>query len=207
MLNDIRTYLPILLIFYCLLPSILIAIIAFFAFRRLTKYVSPDVGKLQHQLEKMRAKNPNAKHEDLVQKIIRQQSFKCGLIGAVTSIGGFFTLPIALPVDIFLSLQVQNTMVDFIAASYGKTQVSTVEEKLRNYIVLSGGIRATETTTTLILKMFTRVLEKSFSKLIPFIGAAIGFGVNYAIAQGTGRLAVQWYSGRLAKTLPLPRNS
>lgn len=202
----------IILVVFCIIPTGLMAVILFFAFQRLTTFMTPDTPKMQQQYQKMRADNPTLNQEALLRRVVQREAFKCGLIGAVTSVGGFVTLPLTLPIDIFLSLQVQKSMVEFIAASYGKTEVSEMEARLRSYLVISGGIRATETSTRLLMRFLTRLVGKSFSKLIPFLGAVVGFVVNYAIAHATGRLAIEWYAGRLS--LPgvkspanLPRSS
>jgi uncharacterized protein (DUF697 family) len=194
----------ILFTLFCIIPSVLLAVVAFLAFQRFTRYVNPDLTNIENEFARMQKRLPNASREALLNRIIAQQSRRAGIIGAVTSLGGFFTLPITLPVDVLLSLQVQNRMVEFIAASYGKTQANDYEARIRTYLVMTGGIRATETTSRLMMRFLTRILGKSFAKLIPFVGAIIGFAVNYAIARATGELALRWYSGKLPVGPNLP---
>lgn len=197
-MDDIVRNAVIITVLFCVVPAGLTAAVLFFAFRRLTVYAVPDTSKMEQQFQKMRVTHPSLSQEALLRRVVQREAFKCGVVGAVTSVGGFITLPVTLPVDIFVSLQIQKSMVEFIAASYGKTQVGDVEARIRSYLIISGGIQATETSTRLFMRFFTRILEKSFSKLIPFLGAFIGFLVNYWIAQATGRLAIEWYSGRLS---------
>jgi uncharacterized protein (DUF697 family) len=58
---------------------------------------------------------------------------------------------------------------------------------------MSASSQITERTTGVAIKFLLRVIGKSFSKFVPFLGAAISFGVNYAIVQGIGWGAVRWY--------------
>ena len=117
--NTLLRLVIILFIIALVIGLVLIALVVF-AFRRFQRFVTPDIGQMQRKLVKLRADNPNAGTEQLVGKIIRQQSFKCGLVGAITGLGGFITLPVALPVDILMSLRLQATMVQFIAMLYGE---------------------------------------------------------------------------------------
>lgn len=185
----------------CVVTLILIGLVAYWLVRSFKNLVAPDAAKLRLDYEKLKVRNPSLSQEAVLKRMIQRESLKAGLIGAITSLGGFFTLPIALPIDILLSTQVQKTMVDFITVAYGKTQTSEAEARLRAYLVMTGGVKATETTSKLLMRGAGRLLGKSFSKLIPFAGALIGFGVNYAIARATGNIALQWYSGKLPRRL------
>jgi hypothetical protein len=186
----------------CALPVLIVAIVAFLLYRatqsRLDTFLSPDISQLQAEFQKQRSAHPNASTETLVGKIIHKQALKAGIVGAITGLGGFITLPIALPIDIIASLRIQAALVDFIASIYG-AQPGERETKIRTYLVMSASGQVAERTSGVILRFLLRVIGKSFSKLIPFIGAFVGFAVNYAIARGIGYAAVQWYS---RKSLP-----
>jgi TRAP-type C4-dicarboxylate transport system permease small subunit len=186
----------VILAFISLLIVIIIALLALIIVRRLMQYTTPSVTNLQTKFEALQRANPNTSKEILIRQIINGQAFRCGLVGAITSFGGFITLPIMLPLDAFLSIQLQAALVQFIATVYGHAEADAVETKLRSYLVISGGIRATETSFKLIMDFVVRLLERFAAKIIPLVGALIGFGVNYTIAQGTGRAAMAWYSGQ-----------
>ncbi|MCU0497813.1 MAG: EcsC family protein [Anaerolineae bacterium] len=171
-----------------------ISVIAFIAMgywisQRITHLATPDIEKLEAYYQQLQSKFPNAPQDELINRIIHEQALKCGVIGLFTGVGGFFFLPITLPLDIFLSLQVQANLVQFIAAAYGHAQVSEAEEKIRTSLIMTGVAQATETATGYLTTLIGRFLQKFFSKIIPFAGAAISFGVNYFIARGVGKVA------------------
>src|SRR5437667_8577310 len=97
----------ILIVLACSFVGLLVLgiIVVLFAFRWLQRLVTPDISAMQRKLDALRAANPTLTNEGLIGTIIRQQAFKCGLIGAITGLGGFITLPIALPVDILMSMR------------------------------------------------------------------------------------------------------
>ena len=177
-------------------------IVVVFAFRWLQRLVTPDISAMQRKLEGLRAANPSLSNEALIGTIIRQQSFKCGVIGAITGLGGFITLPVALPIDILMSMRIQSAMVQFIALVYNQNETSADELRLQTTLVMSGGVELTETTTTLIMRGVVRLLGESLSIAIPAIGSIVGFLVNYGLAQATGNLAMRWYAAKHASALP-----
>lgn len=187
-------------ILLCVLPIIIVAIVGFIALRigqdRLNQVLNPDVSRLQARYQKLKAENPTASDEILIGKIIQGQALRCGVVGAITGFGGFFTLPIALPVDIIASLYLQAGLVNFIAAHYGQGSEREWEKNVRSYLVVSGGGQVTQTTSRAIIGFLVRVIGKSFSKLVPVFSAAISFVVNYLIAQAMGRVALRWYTSR-----------
>lgn len=187
-------------ILLCVLPIIIVAVVGFFVLRtgqeRVNDALSPDVSRLQERFQKLKAQNPTATDEVLIGKIIQGQALRCGIVGAITGFGGFFTLPIALPVDIIASLYLQAGLVNFIAAHYGPGQDREWEKHVRSYLVVSGGGQVTQTTSRAIIGFLVRVIGKSLSKLVPIFSAIISFVVNYLIAQAMGRLALRWYISR-----------
>src|SRR5260221_11977273 len=107
---------------------------------------------MTQSLSDWRGTNPQASTDALVGKIIRRQALKCGIVGAITGLGGFITLPVALPVDILVSMRLQATMVQFIALLYEHGAPNTEELKLQTYMVMTGGVKLTETTFEVIMK-------------------------------------------------------
>lgn len=186
----------------CILPLIIVLALAVLAFifgrRFFSAFFNPDISELSRYYERQRASNPRATTEQLINQVIRRQAFRCGVVGAITGLGGFITLPIALPVDIVLSLRMQSALVEFIAHVYGQGRASETEQRIRTYLVMSGGRRASQAVFEVIMKFLLRVIGKSFAKLIPVIGAAVSFAVGYAVAQGVGRLAQRHYGSQFA---------
>lgn len=190
--------LQLLILLGCVLPLVVLGILGVIVFwfgrRWVENFVAPDAAKMQLRLEAMQARKPNAQRADLVRQVMREQAFKCGIVGAVTGFGGFVTLPITLPIDLLLTARYQATMVSFIAQVYGYD--GSVENRAATYAVMTGSTQVSRTTLSLIQRYLPRVIGKSFSKLIPVFGAIIAFAVNYALARSLGNLAVRWYEGK-----------
>jgi hypothetical protein len=196
--NTIRDIL-LIFVFLLLLCAVFTIALVFLGIRRLQKFLAPDLADMTRRLDEMRRNNANLSDDALIQKIIQQQAFKCGVVGALSGLGGFITLPIALPADILLSTRIQSTMVQFIAMVYNQTATSNQELSAQTYLVLSGSAEVTQTTTKFIMRFIPRILGKSLSIAIPAFGAIVGFIVNYASAKVTGNLAVRWYGSGLTQ--------
>ena len=179
-----------------LLLLIVVAIIAaVLIVHQLQRFISPDILRLQQQLDQRRKAQPGVALDSHMQAIIQQQAFRAGLVGAITGLGGFITLPIALPVDLILSMRIQATLVQFIASVYGHGVLDGASAKVQNYLITTGTVEVTETTFNWIMKIVLRVLGESLSMLLPAIGALIGFVLNFGIASATGHVALRLYSG------------
>jgi hypothetical protein len=148
----------------------------------------------------LRARQPDISKEQLSNHIIRQQALRAGVVGAITGIGGFWTLPIALPVDLALSFQIQAQLVNFIAYLYNEHAPEGINARARTYLIMTGSSQATQTTINYLTRLAVRVAGKSFSKMIPLAGALISFVVNYIIVQVMGRAAVRWYAQQAGNT-------
>ena len=111
----------IIILLVCVLPVITMGFMAVVLFslgrRELNRLVSPNAEVLFQQFQHMVTQNPREDKDVLIQNIINEQAFKCGVIGAIAGIGGFFTLPIALPIDVLLSIRLQAALTQFIASS------------------------------------------------------------------------------------------
>ena len=194
MLDDLWANLPLYVLIFCGVPLVLLILVAFWVWRRLSDFASPDVSRIESNYASLKTKHPERDQDRLIQQIVRQQAWRCGMIGAFTSVGGFYTLPVMLPADLILSSQVQASLVAFIAQQYGHEHVSESEARIRTALVMSGGVQASRSTSRLLTRFAVYMMEKSFAKLIPFVGAIIGFGVNYFIALGVGHAAQRWYA-------------
>ncbi len=177
---------------------VLCIVFVFFAFRSFQRFLAPDITEINRRFRALQAANPRDSTEMLVQKIVNQQSLRAAIVGAITGIGGFITLPITLPIDLLLSLRIQATMVQFIATLYGHGNPDSEELKLQTYLVMSGGTEVTEASFDVIMRILARIVGETFSIFLPVLGVIVGFAVNYFIAQATGKIAVRWYSSHPA---------
>jgi hypothetical protein len=197
--NNLNQWLLVAFALLCVLPLVVFGILAFIVYRagqqQVEVWLGPDVAKMQAQYDLLRTRNPTRSQDDVLAEIIRGQAVKAGIVGALTSVGGFITLPIALPIDIVLSFRIQASLISFIAQLYGGgSEPETRSASVRNYLLMTGSSRVTQSTTRFLMSWALRIVGKSFSKLIPIVGALIGFGVNYAIVQVMGQAALRWYS-------------
>lgn len=201
-MNDLQTIARviavILVVVYCIMPMALFALTVWLVRHYLNRLTDPDVEHLHRHYQRLRAMHPTTDPDELVRTVIRRQSVRCGVVGALTGIGGFVTLPIALPVDILVSMRLQATTVQFIAETYGHSAPSSMELEVRRYLIMSGGASVTRRTSGLILEFLIRFAERSLAKFIPLLGALVGFAVNYTIAQGGATVAQKWYAGQIA---------
>jgi hypothetical protein len=195
---DTQNFLNWFILLACILPFVVIligaAIAYWFGRAWLEKLIEPDTEAIATRFEQLRARNPAASRQQLIDIIVREQAIKCGLIGAITGLTGFFTLPIFLPIDLILSARYQASMVSFIAQTFGFH--NRLENQIATNLVLSGSSRLSLMSLQIIQKYAPSVAGKAFSKLIPVLGAAISFAINYALAQSMARAAVKWYSTR-----------
>jgi hypothetical protein len=121
-------------------------------------------------------------------------------VGAVTSLGGFVTLPVALPVDMVLSYRIQGAMVNFIAKAYDYSPTLMKEEQAVASLVMFGSRQVTTTGIEVASRVLLRVGGKTAAKIVPFLGAVVGFAINYVTTQATGYVAASLYSGEVKQT-------
>ncbi len=195
MFENLGQWLQWIFLLGCVLPIVVTIILAGLAFyfgrQWVEDFIEPDLPKLQDKMKALKAKNPDINDDKLIAKVVNQQALKCGVVGAITGFGGFVTLPITLPVDLLLTARYQATMVSFIAQVHGFEE--SVENKAATYAVITGSTELSKATTVLVQKYAPRVLSKSFSKLIPVLGALIAFVVNYVMARSMAKAATVWY--------------
>ena len=193
-----------------ILPLVVLAILLWFgaqwAHRAFERFVTPDPDVLATHLQQMRERNPGLSEAALVHRIIARESFKAGLVGAVTGIGGIVTLPIAVPIDFALTARLQSALVHFVARVHAPAETEDAL-RLKTYAILAGNrfsqqaIEASSRAVqAAVARVVTRLLAESVAeallKIVPLIGAAVGFGLNYAATRAVGRLAVNWYRAR-----------
>lgn len=183
----------------------------------------PDIS---NYVGKLREQNPGISNLKLSMKITGRKSFKNGLVGAATGVGGLITLPVSVPTDLIVTWKMQIYLALTIAHIYGHTS-DTTDLKTDVYLILVGnsskealkrfGIEIGKAVTQKAIqknvtkevmkkiwkyipqKIITKAGQKSltsFSKMVPLIGAPIGFGFDYFATKALGKMAIKYYSGQ-----------
>lgn len=186
------------------LPLSAFALFAYIVYRRgqcrLQAWLGRDVANLHEEYQTLIGPRHGMTQSQALERIVRGQALRAGTIGAITSFGGFITLPIALPVDIVLSFRIQASLISFIGQLHAANPTGSRDVTVNDYLIMTGSSRVTQSTTRFLISAALRVLGKSFSKLIPVVGALIGFGVNFAIVQLMGRAVIRWHSAKQRDT-------
>ncbi len=190
----------------CIFPAVVLLLAGFMIIRNFSRFLrnlTPDVDGLQRQYASLKAAHPTDSPKQLVRRIIDRYAFGQGVVGALTSVGGFITLPLGLSIDLFHAGKSSTALSHFIAQIYGIEDGKALnagqllvlgERKVPPQQLAVWQERLSGLAYQQLAKL---ILKKSFAKVIPFAGAIIGFAVNYSSAQFFGRAADQYYSGNL----------
>ncbi len=187
--------------------------------------ISTDSTAIEAYVDKLYEQNPGISCDELAKKVLSRKSVKNGLVGAFTSLGGFITLPVSIPTDLVCSWRIQASMAFSIAYIYGHTMDTTdlktdlylilagdsAKEALKWF-----GIEVSKSLTKKAVdryvtrdmmvkvwkvvgqKIITKAGEKSltsFMKMVPLVGAPVGFAFDWTATQAVGKLAIQYYRG------------
>ena len=181
-----------------------------------------DQDTIKKFIDEIYLKPPKISREEICQTIINQKSIHSGLFGAVTGIGGLAVLPIALPANLYTSWKIQAATIRAIAYVYGHSPSKTdtflvlfggVDSKMK--ALKSLGIEVAKVATKKAVDQYitkeigkalwklalreaaTKLAQKALiTKMIPFIGAPIGFSADWLITQAIGKFAIKYYSGK-----------
>jgi len=198
-----------ILVLLCVVPAALTILIFAWVIRRGQRMFTPDLSQLQARFNELQEKNPNASRDELVAQIIQGQSLRAGIVGAVTSVGGFWFIPITLPLDLFYSARIQTASLHFLAWAYGIRD----EDRVLNLgeVLALPALKFVRVTPEMVAewqnqfasrvyrRVAVMVLEKSFAKLIPGLGLIVGFVVNYLSSRLFARLASAYYATQSGK--------
>lgn len=187
--------------------------------------ISTDSVSIENYVNKLYEQNPGISSDELAQKVLNRKSIKNGLIGAVTGLGGLITLPVSIPSDLVCSWRIQASMAFSISYIYGHTKDTkdlktdlylilagdSGKEVLKRFgIEISKNItkKAVDRYITRDImvkiwrvvgrKIITKAGEKSmtsFMKMVPLVGAPVGFVIDWTSAQAVGRIAIKYYKG------------
>ena len=210
-MSDITQNWGLILLLCCVAPFVILLIASVWAIQNAPRLLQPDMAQIRANYEKLRATQKDVTPETLINRIIHRQALRSGLVGALTSVGGIFTLPLALPIDLFTTARQQTEMLHFIAWAYKgdsweQADVLNLPQALSlrlnttgSDLLVEGGQRVSR---YILRRLALLIAEKSFAKLIPGIGLIIGFAINYITTQALGRIASRWYAGKFKLELP-----
>ena len=187
--------------------------------------LSTDCVTIESYVDKLRSQNPGVTSDALAKKILSRKSMKNGLVGAVTGLGGMITLPVTIPTDLICSWRIQASMAFSIAYAYGHTKDTTdlrtdlfliLAGDSSKEVLKRLGIETTKGVTKKLVdkyitrevmvkiwkyipqKIITKAGEKSatsFMKMVPLVGAPVGFVFDWSATQAVGRVAMSYYRG------------
>jgi len=188
--------------------------------------IQTDPVQVKAYVDKLREQNPDITDDALARKIINRKSIKNGLIGAITGLGGLITLPIAIPANLATTWRVQATMACAIAYVYGhnfattdlKTDIyiimagdsakeafkrvgieiskAATKKTIENYVTRE---MMTKIWAIIGQKIVTKAGEKSLTslvKMVPLVGAPVGFAFDWTSTRIVGETAIKYYSGK-----------
>ncbi len=172
----------------------------------------------------LRQHNPEASDLEIARKIVSRKSLKSGLVGAVTGVPGFISLPVTVPTDLALNLRIQASMAFAVAYVFGYSRES-IDIKTDLYLIMCGdaiketlkraGIEVGKNVTRKTVEKYitysvmkkiwvvagrriiTKAGEKSafsFMKMVPLVGAPVGFVFDWATTRLVGNAAIKYYS-------------
>jgi len=186
--------------------------------------IATDPMEVSSYADKLREQNPGISNDDLAKKIVDRKSIKSGLVGAATGLPGLLALPATVPTDLVATWKIQAYMAVSIAYVYGHTTETTdlktdvylilagdaAKEALKRV-----GIEVAKNITKKAMdKYITREVMKqiwkvvgrniitkagqksltSFTKMVPLVGAPVGFVFDWVATYGLGKTAIKCYS-------------
>lgn len=187
----------------CLIPLALLGFTVVMLLRMARGALETDVDGLRRRYERLQARRPQESREALLRRLVNERAAWAGVVGALTGVGGVFTLPLGIAIDLALTLRMQINLVTFIEQVYTGGSGSPLANQMRSVIIMTGSGRAARWTTAALVNAVSRLLGKSLAKVVPLVGAVISCAVNFAILQAVGRAAVSWYAAQ-ARTARAP---
>jgi hypothetical protein len=180
---------------------------------------------IDEYVEQLKRLNPGISNEELSRKIIWRKSLKASGVGAICNLGGFITLPVTMPAELYWCFKIQAQMVLGIACLYGW---NIHDEDMATDILLvmvgnaainvigKAGARigqdlakkaVSNFITREMMKKINRILSRriitkagqksltSFAKLAPVVAVPIGAGIDLVGTRQIGKMALRFYKG------------
>jgi uncharacterized protein (DUF697 family) len=193
---DWTTVVAILIVFCIIGLLMLVTVLAFAVFyvrKQLSRYLVPNPLEIARDLDRLARTHGQLSEDALAHLVIKSTAIFVGVIGFVTGLGGIFVAIIGLPFDLAVCTRRQMKMVQVITAIYGNADLDPDLLQARYVLLVTGGAGA-----GLILK---KAVPKLLGEAIPFLGAFVGFGFNWASTQSIGRAAIVWNRGETLKAV------
>jgi hypothetical protein len=188
--------------------------------RALRQVLNVNKDSVREYVAQLRAAHPDADSDELAAGVVSRRALKAGGIGAITGLGGMVTLPVAIPANLVGTWRVQTTMLAVIAEIYdAEFEVddfflvlggSAVTEAMKQFGVLAGKDvtkRMVEKHVTReTMKAINRVVSRqiitkagtksatSFMKLVPLVGAPVGFAFDWTATRAFGKAGIRYYA-------------
>lgn len=155
----------------------------------------------------IRAAHPGDSKEQTVRRLVKLHCSEGALQGAVSGIGGIFTLVVTLPLSLFAGGVIQARLAHCIALVYGHDlDAPETEAKVASCLVGVGGtsmaalgVGAPRGLTAALkrkairrvgTKLLTRIGGEGAARVIPVAGAAAAGAMDFAFTRGVARRAI-----------------
>ena len=177
---------------------------------RVLSYGRKGVGRF-HSPERVvgdiRRSHPDDTKEQTIQRLVNLHCSEGALQGAISGLGGIFTLVVSLPLSLFAGGVIQARLAYCIALVYGH-DLDSPETEARVASCLTGvagtsvsalGRAAPRGLTAAIrrrvvrrvgAKLLTRVGGEGAARLIPVAGAAVAGAMDYSFTRTVARRAI-----------------
>jgi hypothetical protein len=172
----------------------------------------------------VRRLNPDKTPLELAKRIMWRRSLKAGGLGGVCGVGGFITLPVTMPTNLYYTFRIQARLTLATAHIYGWN--ITEDDAITDMLLVMGGSTSIEAAksvgvslgtefakkavqkyvtrdvmkkinSVISRKIITKAGEKSllsFVELVPLVGAPIGAGFDFFGTLAVGHAAIKFYS-------------
>ncbi len=157
---------------------------------------TPNLPALEQLVAKKRRQHPDLSPRRLAKKLIHRQARRAGLVGFATGVGGLPALPIAVPIDLAVTIKLQSNLVHMLRISHGGRMAAEEVSEASLWLITTGGQELASASGALIRKLVVRLMSKSLLKFLPLIGGLVGFALNWASTLALGRLTLLWLEGQ-----------
>jgi hypothetical protein len=97
-----------------------------------------DAQAIDAYVAALRERHPHLDRKGIAQKVVEEQAFNNGCLGAATGLMGTAALPLTLPLDLIRTWKTQDFTIKAIASAYGYTPYNT-DLKTAVFLLLANG--------------------------------------------------------------------